>query len=211
MFSPHFQKLTSCILKLEMPDKDVKTEGKMELMSICRQLIPAGKPNFLEVVKFEPIRDLIPKIGSAKMHKLLILVVQDFCNSINVVRNMNEDQIIETAGMLLEECDNFRMEDYLMMFQMAKKGELVKIMDRIDIQIVTLMMNEYWKRRYRAGESFLEEGIKHLDSLGPTIRRKDQLNYQELAMEEGFKNITTSLSEMKSKFQEFKDKAPKSE
>jgi hypothetical protein len=43
----------------------------------------------------------------------------DFCSSINVLRNMNEDQMIEAAAMLIAECGNFRLEDYVMMFSMG--------------------------------------------------------------------------------------------
>jgi hypothetical protein len=89
------------------------------------------------------------------MLALVTIMVKDFCNSVNVVRNMTEDQMIECAAMLLDECGNFRMEDYLMMFNMAKRGQLVKIFDRLDITVVTQMLDEYWAIRHKAGEEAL--------------------------------------------------------
>lgn len=87
---------------------------------------------------------------------------------------MTEDQMIEAAAMLINECGNFRIEDYVMMFSMAKKGELVKIFDRVDIQLVTAIMDEYWQRRYHAGSKETEGEITRLDALGPQIRGADE-------------------------------------
>lgn len=84
-------------------------------------------------------------------------MVKDLSSSINVVRNMNEDQMIEAAAMLLDECDNFRLEDYQMMFAMAKRGTLVRILDRLDINIISQMMDEYYTRRRMAGERYYED------------------------------------------------------
>ena len=135
--------LMQCLIKLETPDK---TEAKMELISLTSELMPAGVPSFLEIVKYPMIRDLIAEIGKKKMLAILVLLVKDFCSSINVIRNMNEDQMIEAGAMLLDECVNFRLEDYVMMFSLAKRGQLIKILDRIDLQLIGEMMDKYWEK-----------------------------------------------------------------
>lgn len=95
----------------------------------------------------------------------LFLLVQDFCMSFGVVRNMNEDQMIECADILLDECDNFRMEDYVMMFAMAKRDKLgVKIMDRLDIQVISQIHNAYSELRYEAGERLQQKDYNEAEA-----------------------------------------------
>lgn len=146
----------------------------MELLSMTGDLMPSGKPTFLEVIKYPMIQQLIAEHGKKTMLKVLFLLVKDFCRSLNVVRNMTEDQMIEAAAMLIDECGNFRIEDYVMMFSMAKKGELVKIYDRMDIQIITAILDEYWQRRYRAANKETEFEVNKLDALGPQTRGADE-------------------------------------
>lgn len=136
--------------------------------------MPRGTPNFLQVINYPMISQLTSEHGDKTMLKVLFLLVKDFCSSLNVVRNMTEDQMIEAAAMLINECGNFRMEDYVMMFSMAKKGELVKIFDRIDLQVVNAIMDEYWRHRYQAGSKETESEINRLDALGPGIRGADE-------------------------------------
>lgn len=150
-----------------------RTAGKMELVEKCSTLMPKGVPNFLDVVKYPKIEVLISDLGKSKMLKVIFLMVKDFCSSMNVVRNMNEDQMIEAAAMLIDECGNFRLEDYVMMFQLGKRGELVKIMDRIDLQVITAMLDEYWLKRAKAAENNAVTEIKHIDSLG-SIKRENE-------------------------------------
>ena len=189
----------------------MRSDAKMELIEVSAQLIPKGKPNFLEVIRFPKIEALIEQVGRRKMRKIIFLLVKDFCNSVNVVRNMNEDQMIEAAAMLLEECGNFRLEDYVMMFSMAKKGELVKIMDRVDIQMISAMLDEYWEKRNAAAESVNENAIKHFDSLGKTARSIEDRHPMEAKMMQtidhlaagfsSFRDFTASIDEETAKSQ----------
>lgn len=144
-----------CLIKLESSER---SEAKMDLVMRTNELMPAGKPNFLSVPKYPAIAKLVETEGKKKMLMVMILLVKDFCSSMNVVRNMNEDQMIEAGSVLLDECDNFRLEDYVMMFSMAKKGQLpVKVYDRIDIQLISQFMDAYWVQRNNAGNDANEE------------------------------------------------------
>lgn len=133
--------------------EDNSADAKMDLMQMTSDLMPAGKADLLGVIQFPMIKLLVEEHGKKNIFKALFLLVKDFCKSLNVVRNMNEDQMLEAANMLIEECGNFRMEDYLMMFQMAKKGQLIKIYDRIDIGVVTEILDKYWDVRNKAGKA----------------------------------------------------------
>lgn len=146
----HSLKLIQCLSRLE--GEETKTLAKMELMSITSELMPGGKPKFLEVVKYPAIAKLATLYGKKTIRKALYLMVKDLCSSLNIAHNMNEDQVIEAAAMLLDECDNFRLEDYQMMFALAKRGQLVEFKHQLDISVIGNMLDEYYKRRAFAAE-----------------------------------------------------------
>lgn len=193
----HSQKLIACLLKMELEVQ--KSKAKMEFVQLSRDLMPAGRPAFLEVIKYPKITEMVKEHGSNILLKVLFLMVKDFCNSINVVRNMNEDQMIESASMLLDECDNFRLEDYVMMFSMAKRGDLVKIMDRLDISVLTAMLDEYWRRRKVAGQKATEEPIDQLDGLGSTNKLLDNMHPADAKILKGAEKLTAAMEEIRTR------------
>lgn len=147
----------------------MNADAKMGLTLITGELMPSGKPDFLSVKQYTPIVMLVKQGAVAKptMMKLLLILLKDFCMSMNVAHNMNEMQMIETAGMLLDECDNFRIEDFVMMFAMAKRGQLGKLMHSIDMQVISKMMDEYYKLRRLAGERAYEDEYKQFEAMAP--------------------------------------------
>lgn len=189
------QKLIQCLTNLE--DVENHSKAKMELMHITSELMPAGVPQYLQVVKYPPISQLVKEKGYKVMLAFLTIMVKDFCGSINVVRNMNEDQMIETAAMLLDECDNFRLEDYVMMFNLAKKGKLFKIFDHLDIQVVTAMLDAYWIERRSAAVSIDDGQEKRLNSLGNTTRILEKLHPEDKRLQEKINGFEAGLEAMK--------------
>lgn len=151
-----------CIAKLESENR---TQAKLELVSITSNLMPMGKPGFKDIIQYPPISTLVVQEGAQVIIKVVFLMVKDLCDTLNVKRPMNEDQMIECAAMLVDECDTFRLEDYAMMFAMGKRGELVKIMDRIDLSMVSEMMNRYYTFRRIAGEKIYEEEHKNYEPI----------------------------------------------
>lgn len=188
-----------CLIRLETAER---SEAKMELVLMTQELMPEGKPRYLDVVRYPQIRELIQTEGRKKMLSVLVLMVKDFCSSLNVVRNMNEDQMIETAAMLLDECDNFRLEDYVMMFSMAKRGELVKIYDRIDMQLISEIMDAYWLRRQEAARRMEEDEDKRLASIGPQQRLNESMHPQDQKALEQFTNLSAAFDHLRSKIKE---------
>ena len=193
------QKLMQCLIRLETAER---AEAKMDLVLMTQQLMPEGKPRYLDVVKYPQIRELIQTEGRKKMLAVLVLMVKDFCSSVNVVRNMNEDQMIEAAAMLLDECDNFRLQDYLMMLSMAKRGELVKIYDRLDIQILSEIMDAYWIRRKDAARRLEEEEHRRLNSIGPQQRVLEGMHPQDAKALEDFTKLGAAFDQLRSKIKE---------
>ena len=183
-----------CLIKLETPEK---SDAKMELIALVSDLMPQGKPKYLEVIKYPMIRQLIETEGKKKMLAVLVLMIKDFCSSLNVVRNMNEDQMIEAAAMLLDECENFRLEDYMIMFSMAKRGDSVKIMDRIDLQVITAMLDEYFTRRKLAAINKVDNEINRLDSIGNTTRQIENLHPDEAKLAAAGNGISAAIEALR--------------
>lgn len=182
-------------------EQGVDFSAKLELATITSDLMPAGKPNYLGMIKYPMIRDLIQEHGKQALIKAIFLLIRDFCTSMNVVRNMTEDQMIEAAAMLVDECDNFRLEDYTMMFTMAKRGALVDIRDRIDIQMITKIMDEYWSRRREQGYRAQVEEVQHLDTIGDQTRSIEAVNPGKARMIEGFDGLQAGLQAIRDTLQ----------
>ncbi len=195
--------LIECLSKLEHPD--FKRDAKMELLSIAGNLAPAGKPDFLNVIRYPTLQGLIERNGRKTMLKVVFMLVKDFCASVNVVRNMNEDQMIEAAAMLIDECDNFRLEDYVMMFSLAKRGELVKLFDHIDLSIISQILDEYWSRRQRAALHMQDQECHRLDYQGPAIRMIDTVNPQDAQLSKAAEKLAGVMGDLKTKFQEWRE------
>lgn len=136
-------------------DVEARTGAKMALIEKSSQLVPQGEPAFPIIRQRPAIQVLLQEHGRKPLLKALYLLIRDFCSSVNVVRNMSEDQQLEAAAAMLDEAGNFRLEDYAAMFTLAKRGKLVKILDRVDMQIIGQMISAYDERRanYAARET----------------------------------------------------------
>ena len=148
------------------------TLNPIQLSLLNREIIPKGQPNFKILTQFPSIKKLCEQHGEAALMKIISVLIKDYCESVNVVRNMSGPQILDAASFLLDECDTCRLEDYQIMFFMAKRGHFKindgkGIMDRLDITIITQIFNAYMNIR-------AEEGIKLRDE------RENELRMQRL-------------------------------
>jgi len=179
-----------CLTKF---DGENKSLAKIKYLTLVSELMPGGKPDYLSVINYPMIRVLLNQMDRQYLLFIISMLVRDYCSSVNVVRNMNEDQMIEAASMLIDECGNFRIEDYIMMFQMAKKGELVTLRDRVDLVVITAMLDKYWERRRDAAIAQEEAEDASIDSLGDTGRlfAKDQVFNEKTGMYEDAKDLSS--------------------
>lgn len=187
------ERLQNTILKLD--NQENKFMAKMELTEIVSDLMPGGVPKFLEVVKYPKVSDLAIQ-NKPRTLLLISIMVRDFCSSLNVVRNMNEDQIIEAAGMLMDESDNMRLEDYTMMFALAKRGGLVKIYDRIDLQVISDIFDAYWIKRSNAAIKAEEEAVNSQETQMPMMRTSKPDDFDKIG------SLGSALTEMKNALQD---------
>lgn len=171
-------------------------------MAVVNELMPAGKPDYLGVISYPKICDLLKVENQVDMLILVSTLVRDFCSGVNVARNMNEDQILEAAAMLLNECGNFRLEDYAVMFSMAKKGQLVKFYERIDLEVITAIVDAYWIHRNKAAQEAQEQEANSLQGLGPSLRIEDGMNPQDAKLMRLGDGLAGALSNLKIQLRE---------
>jgi hypothetical protein len=162
--------------KLSQEDRQV---AKLGYTRAVKQLFPDGKPNYLGVVQFPQIKDLVKDNGEPVVLLLIAVMVRDYCASVNVARNMNEDQILEAAAMLMEEAGNFRLEDYAMMFALAKRGKLVKVYERVDLSTITDMADAYYTERRDTKIAMQEQEIERQEVQAPHVAPKQIYNTPE--------------------------------
>lgn len=171
------EKLRHSLLQMVVSDDDQSEEtkkrrslAKIQYMATVQELMPGGQPDYLGMVRFPKITDLVQQQGQAVILMILSVMVRDFCASMNVVRNMNDDQIVEAAAMMLDECGTFRLEDYAQFFALAKRGKLGQIRDRIDMQTMSDLLDEYFNRRRDAAIDAREREIEHQEAQLPVKR-----------------------------------------
>lgn len=121
--------------------------GKLELVNAAQRLIPGGVVAFTELIGCPSIKSVAAGIGIPQTQTLIFLLIANFCKSFNVVRNMTEDQMIECAVYLLDECLDFTVEDYVIMFTLGKRRKLGTIMDHIDIEVIAEIHQQYLAHR----------------------------------------------------------------
>jgi hypothetical protein len=122
------QRLQATMLALGQDNLEPKarTANKMAYIQITKELMPGGKPAYLTVVKYPKITDLVQQKGEPVIMLILAVMIRDFCATMNVVRNMNEEQILEAAAMLLEEAGIFGLKITRLCLQWLKKGSFLK-------------------------------------------------------------------------------------
>ncbi len=145
-------------------------EYRVELLSEVSRLIPGGEPDFAELANRSSLKDVAKVSGKSQTIALISLMVKNFCSSLNIVRSMNQDQLLECAIYLMDECRDFTMEDYLIMFTMAKRGKLGTVMDHVDIKVIADIHLEYIRHRQAAFKTINDSDRKrqreaHRDNL----------------------------------------------
>lgn len=99
-------------------------------------------------------------IGKTEVQTLLVILITNFCRSFNVVRNMNEDQVTECAMYLFDECRDFTLEDYVIMFTLGKRAKIGEVLDHIDIEVIASMHQQYLRQRMAAFKKIQEADNK---------------------------------------------------
>lgn len=163
------------------------TENKRGMIQMVSQIMPDGEPDF-SIIRLAPSIKQILKENEAddvydKMLTALCMIVKDYCDSVNIPegKNMNQAQVIEAASFLLDECDNYRIEDYIMMFTMAKRNKLAygakndkgRVFDRVDIQLISEFKERYEFLRQEGEDKLRIKEEQEQEKLLPPDRQID--------------------------------------
>jgi hypothetical protein len=142
----------------------------MDLITTVSELMPAGKPDYRVMRSRQSIAALVQEYGRREMLKVIYLLIADFCNSLNVKRAMTEDQIVEAAAMLLDESGNYRLEEYALMFALAKRGKIgPELYQSVDILTIAAIEKSY--DQYSSVQLAALQEVE--DSARPEARKPD--------------------------------------
>jgi len=97
--------------------------------------------------------ELDKETGNAFIRNFLNIVLVDLVNFFNVGKSMNHEQIIVTAGMIVDDYCMLKPDDLKLCFDNAKKGKYGKVYDRIDGQIIFEWLELYLEERAQAIET----------------------------------------------------------
>lgn len=117
-----------------------------------------GAANFPAILdKGLPLKNLQHSIGMADTVKLLTALIAQFVASFNVSKNMNAQQIQDLAFTLLDEyqsgsfyCPSYRLEDFAVFFERAKKGEFGRPFDYVDAALILEWLAKFDAERSQA-------------------------------------------------------------
>lgn len=125
------------------------------------------------------IPNLTHVYGLNAIHDIVIVLLTSFSNSLNLVRPMNSDQIVECAYELVmtSQEDQLSIEDLVLFFKGAKEGKYGKILDRLDQQTVFSLLEQYREERFHALQRYRETKHAELKGMGPSERtvQRDEL------------------------------------
>lgn len=149
--------------------KSLQTNSKTEFIKYTNSLYNRnGEPDFAE---FKYHRTSILTLSKSLDKSIIIsdiyLIIKSFTESLNVKRNMTEDQLIEAAATLFRKTvsDGYleTLEDVVVFFQGCKEGRYGQIMDRIDIQIILSMRENFLNFRHEVNNSILYDDVPSYD------------------------------------------------
>lgn len=116
-------------------------------------------------------------LGAEELEKLVVVVIKQFCDSVNVSNTMNALQIIECAKVYIMTFPNNSVKDLIMCLGNAKKGDYGQIYNRVDQQVIFDFLGKYEDERaryqeYKHQQSKVQE---HSNQLGLLANLPDEL------------------------------------
>lgn len=147
-----------------------------------------------------PTTERIPALirepdGFTSVCAVLTASIKSAFENINLRVGLNEDQMAEIAGMVIDESedDNLSLEDVLIFLKELLGGKMGKIYDRMDIPTFFELFEKYRQQRHLAVIRIREEQAAQYGALPMTERfsedaKNDEKNAFHEAMKEYVKN-----------------------
>jgi len=83
------------------------------------------------------------ELGELHTKRIIALLVIDLSESFNVKNELSDNQIKTIVDMIMAERWHLKIEQIARAFHLQKTGYLVKIYDRIDIELILKILDEY--------------------------------------------------------------------
>ena len=145
--------------------KSLTSDNKGEYLRALKVIFPSGVCNYTEILdNGSSISSMVTNLGEKPTAAILTAMLIKFSQSFNVVRNLSADQIEELAyDFVINDDWGFRLEDYVAAFQMAKTGVIGDIRDRLDIEVINDILDQYFTRRMSAIRERREQRVFKTD------------------------------------------------
>jgi len=122
----------------------------------------------------ERIPGLMDEYGLQRMHRLLKTILTEFSTGIPLpkTKKLTETRLSVVACelILIAEEDQFSMEDYIVFFELAKKGRWGKFQGMLTHFGIMQKLEQYRQERYTAYQRIVEEREAEVRLLGPLER-----------------------------------------
>jgi hypothetical protein len=115
------------------------------------------------------IDSTLPSLAKLKLHAgedtveaYIEMWILNLLSFINVGKTMNDDQVHQTAMMIVEEYPSLNLSDINLVFKMAKLGKMGPFYDRLDGQVILSWFQKYYQERCSiAAERSINEAAKY--------------------------------------------------
>lgn len=152
---------------------------KYELIAslALQQYSTADGPNF-EALLFIPlsgrITSLISEYGLKRMHRLIKLVLIEFCYSITLPKSKKltetKTSVVACDLILVADEDQLSMEDLIVFFELAKNGKYGKFKSLLTHYVIMEKLEQFRQERYETYVRIKKLKEAEVRLLGPTER-----------------------------------------
>lgn len=81
--------------------------------------------------------------GEGYVKALLTLLIIDTVDFLNIGKTMNNNQVMQTVELILEDYWHYKVDHFVLVFNKAKKGYFGKQYDRIDGQVIFSWLEQF--------------------------------------------------------------------
>lgn len=126
----------------------------------------------VEAIKTDaPVLGLLKKENEEKTSGLIELMIIDLQNFLNINRTMNPYQIKETARLILQRYNYFKISDCKFVFDLIKTGQ-IKIFEGLDGQKILTAFESWANDRWQTADNLSHN--QHLETVGNEKQRRDK-------------------------------------
>lgn len=106
------------------------------------------------------LTNLSKSMGENNTLKVVYTLILNVSNYFNVAHSMNQDQALQTATLILDKYPVETVEDFVMVFKMAKRNEFGTILHRIDGTVIFDWCARYFDLKYAKKDELRQRAVK---------------------------------------------------